>query len=160
MNLSTVPQEDRSMHDRIRARRLWIALSAAAFLVAGGCARGEESKPKEGSEAGKEEHEAKEGGKVIVVTTTTDEKGSYYTPADIEAHAGDTLRFTLAVGVHNVNFLPDSNPGKAGLPAATDMLQLPGQTIDIPLTFGKGAFYFQCDPHAALGMKGHVKVED
>lgn len=148
------------MHDRVRARRFWIALSAAAFLVAGGCARGDDSKPKEGAEPAKDEHEGKEGGKVIVVTTTTDEKGSYYTPTDIEAHAGDTLRFTLAVGVHNVNFLPDSNPGKSGLPAPTDMLQLPGQTIDIPLTFGKGTFYFQCDPHAALGMKGHVKVED
>jgi plastocyanin len=39
------------------------------------------------------------------------------------------------------------------------MLQLPGQSIDIPLNFGKGKFYFQCDPHAALGMKGHVEVE-
>jgi plastocyanin len=69
------------------------------------------------------------------------------------------MHVTLLVGVHNVHFLPDSNPGKSNLPPASDMLQLPGQSIDIPLNFGKGKFYFQCDPHAALGMKGHVEVE-
>jgi len=161
MNPDTpVPQEDRTMPDRIRARRLWIAMSAAAILVAGACARGDDAKPKEGAEPAKEEHEKGEGGKVIVITATTDEKGNYFTPSEIQAHPGDTLRFTLTVGVHNVHFLPDSNAGKTGLPAPSDMLQLPGQAIDIPMTFGKGTFYFQCDPHAALGMKGHVKVDD
>jgi plastocyanin len=97
--------------------------------------------------------------KVIDVTVTTNEKGNFFTPADFEAHEGDVMRVTLVVGVHNVHFLPDSNPGKSNLPPASDMLQLPGQSIDIPLNFGKGKFYFQCDPHAALGMKGHVTVE-
>ena len=100
------------------------------------------------------------GGKVIVVEATTDEKGNYFTPNEIEAHKGDVLRFTLKVGVHNVHFLPDSNPGKTGLPPATEMLQLPGQTVDIAVNFASGRYYFQCDPHALLGMKGHVKVED
>jgi plastocyanin len=27
------------------------------------------------------------------------------------------------------------------------------------VTFAPGSYYFQCDPHAALGMKGRVKVE-
>ena len=100
------------------------------------------------------------GGKVIVVEATTDEKGNYFTPNEIEAHKGDVLRFTLKVGVHNVHFLPDSNPGKTGLPPATEMLQLPGQTVDIAVNFASGRYYFQCDPHALLGMKGHLKVED
>ena len=100
------------------------------------------------------------GGKVIVVEATTDEKGNYYTPNKIEAHKGDVLRFTLKLGVHNVNFLPDSNAGKAGLPPASEMLQLPGQSIDIPVNFAAGKYYFQCDPHAALGMKGHLEFED
>jgi len=100
------------------------------------------------------------GGKVIVVEATTDEKGNYFTPSEIEAHKGDVLRYKLKVGVHNVHFLPDSNPGKTGLPPASEMLQLPGQTIDIPVNFAAGKYYFQCDPHAALGMKGHLKVED
>lgn len=100
------------------------------------------------------------GGKVIVVEATTDEKGNYFTPSEIEAHKGDVLRYTLRIGVHNVHFLPDSNPGKTGLPPASEMLQLPGQTVDIPVNFAAGKYYFQCDPHAALGMKGHLKVED
>lgn len=99
-------------------------------------------------------------GKVIVVEATTDEKGNYFTPSEIEAHKGDVLRYTLKIGVHNVHFLPDSNPGKTGLPPASEMLQLPGQTVDIPVNFAAGKYYFQCDPHAALGMKGHLKVKD
>jgi plastocyanin len=60
--------------------------------------------------------------------------------------------------VHNVNFLADSNPGKTGLPPMSGLLQLPGQTHDIAVSFAEGTYYYQCDPHAALGMKGHVKV--
>ena len=101
------------------------------------------------------------GRKVIVVEAVTDEKGNYFTPNDIEAHRGDVIRFTLRVGVHNVDFLADSNAGKTGFPAApSEMLQLPGQTYDVKVTFGKGKYYFQCDPHAALGMHGYLEVED
>jgi len=104
--------------------------------------------------------EPQSGGKVIVVTLTTNEKGNFFAPAEIEAHQGDVIRYTLNVGVHNVHFLPDSNTVKTGLPPASDMLQLPGQTYDVLVTFPKGKYYFQCDPHAALGMKGHLEVED
>ena len=96
--------------------------------------------------------------KVIEVTMQSTDKGNYFTPSDIKATKGDILRFKLVIGVHNVNFLPDSNPGKTGLPVAGALLQLPGQTADVLLSFGEGKFYFQCDPHAALGMKGHVTV--
>lgn len=100
------------------------------------------------------------GRKVIVVQMVSDEKGSFFDPHEIEAEKGDVIRFTVKVGVHNVHFLPDSNTVKTGLPPASDMLQLPGQTYDIPVTFEPGTYYFQCDPHVALGMKGHLKVED
>jgi plastocyanin len=100
------------------------------------------------------------GGKVIVVELTSDAKGNYFTPAEIEAHQGDVIRYTLKVGVHNVHFLPDSNSIKTGLPPASEMLQLPGQTYDFLVNLPKGKYYFQCDPHAALGMKGHLEVED
>ena len=99
-------------------------------------------------------------GKVIVVKLITDDAGNRFEPNKIEAHRGDVIRYTLQAGVHNVHFLPDSNPGKTGLPPASDMLQLPGQTLDIPVNFEKGHYYFQCDPHAPLGMKGHLEVED
>jgi plastocyanin len=100
------------------------------------------------------------GHQVIVIQAMTDEQGNNrFSPDKIEAHRGDVLRFTLKAGVHNVHFLPDSNPGKQGLPAASDLLQLPGQTYDVKVTFEPGKYYFQCDPHAALGMKGHLEVE-
>lgn len=100
------------------------------------------------------------GGKIIVIQMVSDEKGNYFSPSEVEAQKGDLLRFTLKVGVHNVHFLPDSNAAKTGLPPASELLQLPGQMVDISVKFPGGTYYFQCDPHAALGMKGHVKVED
>jgi plastocyanin len=101
------------------------------------------------------------GHQVIKVEVTTDEKGvNKFVPARIEARQGDVLRFTLVTGVHNVDFLPDSNPGVQGLPPASELLQVPGQTHDIAVSFKPGHYYFQCDPHALLGMKGRLEVEE
>jgi plastocyanin len=61
--------------------------------------------------------------------------------------------------VHNAHFLPDSNPTLHGLPREEPLLQLPGQTHDVKVTFDPGKYYFHCDPHALLGMKGHVVVK-
>jgi plastocyanin len=100
------------------------------------------------------------GGKVIEVTMTTDEKGNYFEPAEVTASKGDVVRFTLKVGVHNVHFLPDSNAKVSGYPSApSEFLQLPGQTYDLLVSFDPGKYYFQCDPHAALGMIGHLIVQ-
>lgn len=99
-------------------------------------------------------------GTVHVVEMITDGTGNFFKPNRIEAKQGDIIRYTLTIGVHNANFLPDSNPGKQNLPKATDMLQLPGQTADVPVNFGPGTYYFQCDPHAMLGMVGHVIVTE
>jgi plastocyanin len=99
------------------------------------------------------------GGKIITVQLITDETGNYFKPKEIEAHQGDVIRYTLGMGVHNVDFLADSNSGKTGLPAPSDLLQLPGQTYDVKVAFAPGRYYFQCTPHAALGMHGHLKVE-
>ena len=98
-------------------------------------------------------------GKIVVVELNSDAQGNYFKPAKFEVHRGDVIRFTLKSGVHNVHFLPDSNPGKTNLPPASDFLQLPDQTLDIPVNLAPGKYYFQCDPHAALGMQGHVEVE-
>jgi plastocyanin len=100
------------------------------------------------------------GGRTIEVQLITDGTGNRFEPNRIEAHLGDVIKFVLQVGVHNVHFLPDSNPGKANLPAPSEMLQLPGQTYELPITLAPGHYYFQCDPHAALGMIGHLEVED
>ncbi len=99
-------------------------------------------------------------GDTLVVEMVTDGDGNFYRPATLTAKRGDVLRFTLVTGVHNVHFVADSNPGVTGLPATSDMLQLPGQTIDYLVDLPAGAtYYFHCDPHALLGMVGHLTVE-
>lgn len=145
----------------IHHRRI-AAVALGALLLASACGKGD--KAPAGSTPGTEARHAEEGkegkGKVIVVQLISDATGNRFEPNEIVAERGDTVRYTLGIGVHNVNFLPDSNAGKSGLPKASDMLQIPGQTYDLPVTFAEGRYYFQCDPHALLGMKGHLTVKD
>ena len=113
------------------------------------------------SEAAKSEPAAAPAatGRQITIEMHTDETGNYFKPAEVEAETGDVLRFVLVSGVHNVNFLPDSNPGMSGLPSVSTYAQMPGQAIEIPVTMGTGRYYFQCDPHALLGMVGYMTVK-
>ena len=98
-------------------------------------------------------------GKIIIVQMTTDEKGSYFSPAIIDASRGDVIRFTLKSGVHNVSFPDSLNTGKDGLPESSEFLQLPGQEYDLPVSMRPGTYQFHCDPHAALGMKATLNVK-
>jgi plastocyanin len=101
------------------------------------------------------------GGRVIVVMMNTDAAGNNtFTPKDFTVSPGDVMRFTLESGVHNVHFLADSNRTMSPLPPASPLLQLPGQTYDIPVNFAPGRYFFQCDPHALLGMVGAITVTD
>ena len=139
-----------------------MALAACTTIATAACSKDTE---KAGTDASAVAGQVAAGGpagtgRVIVVEAYTDAAGNYFKPNKIEAKKGDVIRFTLKMGVHNVHFLPDSNPGKAGLPPASELLQLPGQTIDVPVTFAAGHYYFQCDPHALLGMKGYLEVEE
>lgn len=99
-------------------------------------------------------------GRVVTIEAYSDGVGNYFKPNEVEAHRGDVVRFVLKSGVHNVHFVADSNPANAVLPAASDMLQLPDQTYDFTVNVASGKYYFQCDPHAMLGMVGHIKVVD
>lgn len=100
------------------------------------------------------------GGKIVTVDLYSDANGNYFKPSEVHVKRGDVVRYTLKVGAHNVHFLADSNAGKSGYPQApSDVLQLPGQTYDVLVHMTPGTYYFQCDPHAALGMKGHLIVE-
>ncbi|MHB1327382.1 MAG: plastocyanin/azurin family copper-binding protein [Gemmatimonadales bacterium] len=126
-------------------------------LLAAAC----NSSPKESSHADQSNVSSSVAatGRTIEIQMITDGTGNYYEPKDVEAKPGDVLRFILVSGVHNVNFVADSNPGAANLPPVSDMLQLPGQTHDVMVTMAAGKRYvYQCDPHAALGMIGAVTV--
>src|SRR3982751_1603124 len=140
-----------------------VALGALFFIT--GCKAAEQAKPADttpsaapSAAAPSGEVKPGPGGKIIVVEMTTDETSSRFTPSEITARKGDVIRYTLKVGVHNVDFYPDSNAVKMGLPPTSELLQLPGQTHDMLVTMEPGTYYFHCDPHAALGMKGHVTV--
>ncbi|HXT17330.1 MAG TPA: plastocyanin/azurin family copper-binding protein [Gemmatimonadaceae bacterium] len=148
------------------SRSPFIILSAATLAVLAAC--GGESKPTAASSSAPPAAAAAPsgpqtpdpGGKVVVVELSSDANGNYFKPAEVHVKRGDVVRYTLKVGVHNVHFLADSNAGKSGFPASpSDFLQLPGQTYDVLVHLDKGSYYFQCDPHAALGMKGHLIVE-
>jgi plastocyanin len=150
------------MNYRNHLRTIVASAAFASALVAVACS----SEKKEDDHQESSEHSTQTAsggaatGDTIVIEVWTDGTGNYFKPNDIEAHPGDVLRFELKVGVHNVHFLPDSNTIKTGLPPASELLQLPGQTYDLPVTMQPGHYYFQCDPHAALGMKGHLEVEE
>ena len=113
-----------------------------------------------GAAASQPRSDVKLTGRIVEVTMHTDEKGNYFEPANFAVTEGDVVRFKLVTGVHNVHFLPDSNRSAKWMPPMSLYLQLPGQTIDIPMTFGEGVFYYQCDPHALLGMVGRITVKD
>ena len=142
------------------------AVGLAAFIL--GCGGGEKAAPAESTQAAAAPEAAPAtptdqtpdpGGKIDTVTMITDATGNYFKPKDLTVHQGDVIRYVLGVGVHNATFLADSNPGATGLPGVGPLLQLPGQTYDVKVTFKPGRYYFQCDAHAALGMRGHVTVE-
>jgi len=141
-----------------------VTLSLSAILLAAACGGDKKADPMAGMPMPSATAvvngpiEPAAGGKVVEITMTSDDKGNYFTPNDPEASPGDVLRFKLNMGVHNVNFLADSNTIKTGLPPVSGLLQLPGQTHDIAVSMAAGTYYFQCDPHAALGMRGHLKV--
>ncbi len=151
--------------DRFTTRLARLGVGAAALVVVAACSGDSASKQAQSNAPAAPSQGAAPSvaptGKVITIEMTTDEKGSSFSPRDVEAHPGDVLKFVLVTGVHNVHFLADSNPGAVGLPAMSAFAQLPGQAIEIPVTFAPGrSYYYQCDPHALLGMQGHVKVEN
>jgi plastocyanin len=100
-------------------------------------------------------------GKTIEVKMVTTNGGAagQFQPAEITAHPGDVLHFvTDGVTQHNVDFLATDNPAGAQLPQVSGYLSA-GQSHDVQVTMAPGTYHFQCDPHAAMGMKGTLTVQ-
>ena len=148
------------MSATIQSRRAAFAAALIALLACGGSSDSAPGSTATDTKAPGGAPAVRLTGKVHTIEMTTDEKGNYFTPNELEAHRGDVLRFTLKAGVHNVHFVPDSNPGRTGLPPVSDFLQLPGQTWDLTVSMPPGHYVFVCDPHAALGMVAKLEVED
>jgi plastocyanin len=142
-------------------------LALALSLLAGACGRGDAppatpaqapaSAPAAAGPAALGERVAPSG-RVIEVKMVTDERGNLFEPEVVTAKRGDTVRFVLESGVHNVHFPADRNAGTQ-VPPASALLQAPGQTYEVVVGAGPGTYPFQCDPHVALGMVGTLTVE-
>jgi plastocyanin len=74
---------------------------------------------------------------------------------------GDTVRFiTDGKTVHNASFPPAENAGKSNLPPSPGpYLTTPNQNYDVVVNMDPGTYNYQCDPHAAMGMKGTLTVQ-
>jgi plastocyanin len=139
----------------MRSMRGWMTAAALAALTLGCGGDGATTAgPNGGARA-----EVPLTGTVIEIGMVSG-RGEVFEPDHIEAKRGDVLRFKLVAGVHNVSFPADRNPRGVSLPAASPFLQLPGQTHDITVDLPPGDYFFQCDPHVALGMVGTLKVTD
>ena len=99
-------------------------------------------------------------GRVIEIKAISEGAENYFEPKDIEARRGDRIKLVLVSGVHNLAWPAAKNPSGVALPAATEMLQLPGQTVEIPITMPAGKYHFVCVPHEAIGMVGTLEVEE
>lgn len=94
--------------------------------------------------------EEKEGG-TVEVKTTADNK---FDPADLKIKVGDKVKFVLGAS-HNVKEV-DSN--EATTPKEGGFAVELGKTKEI--LFDKaGTFFYICQPHAAMGMRGKITVE-
>ncbi|MBC7673997.1 MAG: hypothetical protein H7247_16385, partial [Polaromonas sp.] len=93
------------MNDFIHRRGI-VALAIGAALLTGAC--GKDAKGTAGgtsdSAAPKPTNSSTGTGKTIVVTLTSHATGNSFSPSENVASMGDTVRFTIGVGVHNVSF--------------------------------------------------------
>ena len=101
-------------------------------------------------------------GDVVEVKMVTTQNGAsgVFEPAAITVKPGQTIRWINDGGAaHNASFPPADNPGKSNLPPAGPYLTQAGQTYEIQAPTEPGTYNYQCDPHAALGMKGTITVQ-
>jgi plastocyanin len=97
----------------------------------------------------------------VHMVTTPDGASGHFEPANVTVKKGDTVRFiTDGKTVHNASFPPADNPGKSNLPPSPGTyLTTPNQTFDLVVNLEPGTYNYQCDPHAAMGMKGVLTVQ-
>jgi plastocyanin len=112
-------------------------------------------------------------GKTIEVKMIGDASGYKFEPANITLKKGDGIKFiNVSGGPHNVAFLNVADPSAsaqldANMPGADKLGPLSSHLLSQPneayvVSFANvaaGTYDFTCTPHAAMNMKGSVKVE-
>jgi plastocyanin len=95
----------------------------------------------------------------VRMPTTQGGASGTFEPASITVKKGDVIHFVSeGNAAHNVSFPADQNAGKSNLPAPSQFLA-DGQSYDLQITMDPGSYSYQCDPHAAMGMKGAITVQ-
>ncbi len=100
-------------------------------------------------------------GTVHTVRMTTTQGGATgeFVPRDITVKKGDVIKYVSeGNAAHNVSFPAAENQGKSNLPAPSQYLT-DGQSFDLQVNLDAGTYTIQCDPHAAMGMKGTITVQ-
>jgi plastocyanin len=140
-----------------RTHRWSSGMLGVAMLVVAACGGESVARDAGGSQA---------SGSTVPLTGTVIDVGmhgvgdQYFDQTAIEARRGDIVKFVLVSGVHNVAFPADQNPAGVELPKASPYLQAPGQAFELTVDLPPGEYFFQCDPHIALGMVGTLTVTD
>jgi plastocyanin len=95
----------------------------------------------------------------VRMTTTQGGASGTFEPANITVKKGDVIKFVSeGNAAHNVSFPADQNAGKSNLPAPSQYLT-DGQSYELQVNLDAGTYNIQCDPHAAMGMKGTITVQ-
>ena len=93
-----------------------------------------------------------------------------FEPAELEVKQGDGVKFTMVSGgPHNVAFLDTPAAAQAQLSAnmpnqmkelTSPMMMTANETYTVSFAnVPAGTYNYHCEPHAAMGMKGKIKVE-
>jgi len=109
-------------------------------------------------------------GKTVEVKMIGDGTTYKFDPAEIEVKQGDGVKFIMVSGgPHNVAFIDTPAAAQAQLSAnmpqqmkelTSPMMMTPNETYTVSFAnIPAGTYNFHCEPHAAMGMKGKIKVE-
>jgi plastocyanin len=93
-------------------------------------------------------------------TWTITNVGTTFSPATITIHLGDSVNFALAA-IHNAIEVSQSTWDANGTTALPGGFQEPlGGGLVLPSHLAIGTHYYVCQPHASLGMKGIIIVQN
>jgi plastocyanin len=91
---------------------------------------------------------------------TINNSGTTFSPASITINSGDSVRFVIASN-HNVLEVSQSTYNSNGTTALGGGFSLPfGGGLILPSSLTAGTHYYVCIPHASMGMKGTILVNN
>ena len=86
--------------------------------------------------------------------------GTTFSPATVTIHLGDSVNFILEAP-HNAVEVSQATWNANGTTALPGGFQEPlGGGLVLPAKLGVGTHYYVCQPHASLGMKGMIIVQN